>query len=65
MPEPVNDEQTTDENTEDADDEQKPAACEHKYIFHMTQNYPKLGEKHVYRRCTKCNDIKMTVEKNA
>lgn len=47
----------------DAKGKAKPTTCDHEYVFHASQTYQdRPGKKFVYRRCAKCNDLKLTVE---
>jgi hypothetical protein len=37
--------------------------CVHDYVHHHTQTYKDCpGQKFVYKRCTLCSDLRMTVE---
>lgn len=54
---------TDDTGGKDALGKSKPAACEHEYVFHMSQIYQdRPGKKFVYKRCAKCNHLKLFIE---
>ena len=55
----------TDEKTVETKTGPKPKSggCQHEYVFHASQTYQdRPGKKFVYKRCVKCNDLKLEIE---